>query len=93
MANHNSYYDGAVQSISFERNGRKLSTGVFEPGDYNFGTDDGPERVSVTSGELNARFDGETWKTYPAGSTFEVAGGVKFDVRIEATTSYLLEYL
>jgi purine/pyrimidine-nucleoside phosphorylase len=93
MLKHNTYFEGKVQSIGFERNGRRATAGVIGPGEYHFGTD-APERMTVVSGELEARADGETaWRVYPAGTTFEIAGKSGFDVRARAPSAYLCEFL
>jgi hypothetical protein len=93
MLKHNSYFDGKVQSLAFERNGRRQTAGVITPGEYHFSTD-APERMTVISGELGARFVATgPWITYPAGSSFEVAGKSSFDVRAGAPTAYLCEFL
>ena len=93
MLKHNSYFDGNVQSIGFERHGRRMTAGVIAPGEYHFGTD-APERMTVTSGELFARFtpDGE-WRGYPAGTAFEIPGQGGFDVRAAEPSAYLCEFL
>ena len=56
---HNSYFDGNVQSVGFERNGRRATVGVIAPGSYHFGTE-APERMTVISGELAVKPDGGT---------------------------------
>jgi purine/pyrimidine-nucleoside phosphorylase len=89
---HNSYFDGQVQSIGFERHGRRASVGVMAPGEFHFGTG-GPERMVILSGELAARPDGGSWSHYPAGTAFEIAGGSGFDVRVERPCAYLCEFL
>ena len=93
MLKHNTYFEGKVQSVGFERNGRKASVGVIVPGEYHFGTE-APERMTVTSGELAIRIQGETdYRTYPAGTSFEVPAKSGFDVRATAASAYLCEYL
>jgi uncharacterized protein YaiE (UPF0345 family) len=93
MLKHNSYFDGNVQSIGFERHGRRMTAGVIAPGEYHFGTE-APERMSVTSGELFARFaPNAEWRAYPAGTAFEVAGKSDFDVRAAEPSAYLCEFL
>lgn len=93
MLKHNTYFDGKVQSVGFERNGRRMTVGVIAPGEYHFGTD-APERMTVASGELAARLDGSSeWRRYPAGTQFEVPGKSGFDVRAEAPSAYLCEFL
>ena len=93
MLKHNTYFDGKVQSIGFERLGRRMTAGVIAPGEYHFGTD-APERMSVTSGELFVRgAAGGEWRSYPAGTAFEIAGKGGFDVRATAPAAYLCEFL
>ena len=93
MLKHNTYFDGNVQSIGFERNGRRATAGVIAPGEYHFGTE-APERMTVISGELFARFaPGSEWRSYPAGTAFEIAGKSGFDVRAAAPAAYLCEFI
>lgn len=93
MLKHNVYFDGKVQSVGFERNGRKATVGVIAPGQYHFGTE-APERMTVTSGELRANIAGRGWITYPAGSAFEVPGKSGFDVEaVGGPAAYLCEFL
>ena len=90
---HNTYFEGAVQSLGFERNGRRMTIGVLATGEYHFGTA-APERMTVTSGELHVRPDGsDEWRTYPAGTQFEVPGDSGFDIRADAPAAYLCEFL
>lgn len=93
---HNTYFEGNVQSIGFERNGRRATAGVIAPGTYHFGTE-APERMTVTSGLLFVRIDGspegDGWSRYPAGTSFEVAGHSGFDVRASDPAAYLCEFL
>ena len=92
MLKHNSYFDGNVQSIGFERLGRRMTVGVIHPGEYHFGTD-APERMTVVSGEVEAKLGGEGWRAFPAGTIFEVPGKSGFDVRTREPSAYLCEFL
>ena len=93
MLKHNSYFDGKVQSLGFERHGRKQTAGVILSGEFHFGTD-APERMTVISGELQARFTKEgAWIVYAAGTSFEIAGKSGFDVKATAPTAYLCEFI
>jgi len=76
---HNTYFDGKVQSIGFERNGRRATVGVIAPGNFHFGTQS-PERMTIVSGELAVKPDGGEWRNYPAGTAFEIGGRSGFDV-------------
>jgi uncharacterized protein YaiE (UPF0345 family) len=93
MLKHFTYFEGNVQSIGFERNGRRATVGVVAPGEFHFGTD-APERMTVVSGELEVKLQGESaWRSYPAGTSFEVAGKSGFDVRARHPSAYLCEFL
>ena len=90
---HNTYFDGQVQSVGFERNGRHATVGVIAPGEFHFGTE-APERMTVVSGELAVRRDGGgSWVPYPAGTAFEIPGKSGFDVRAVEPAAYLCEFL
>ena len=93
MLTHNTYFDGKVQSVGFERNGRKATVGVVDAGEFHFNTG-APERMSVTSGELWAKLPGESaWRAFPAGTSFEVPAKSGFDVKAAAPAAYLCEFL
>ena len=93
MLEHNSYFEGAVQSVGFERNGLKATVGVIAPGEYHFGTG-AAERMTVTSGSLRARLAGGEWQSYPAGTAFEIAANSGFDVQaVGGPAAYLCEFL
>lgn len=93
MLKHNSYFDAKVQSLGYERNGRKQTVGVIEPGEYHFGTD-AAERMTVVNGELQAKLPGSTgWTVYPAGTSFEVPAKSGFDVKATAPSAYWCEFI
>jgi uncharacterized protein YaiE (UPF0345 family) len=92
MLKHNSYFEGNVQSVEFERNGRRATAGVIDRGEFHFGTN-AAERMTVVSGELQVRVAGGEWRGYPAGTYFEVAAKSGFDVRAAEPTAYLCEFL
>jgi len=93
MLTHNTYFEGKVQSVGFERNGRKLTAGVIDVGEFHFATN-AAERVTVVSGALFVQIDGTTeLRHYPAGTAFEVPEKSGFDVRATAPAAYLCEFL
>lgn len=93
MLTHNTYFDGKVQSVAFERHGRKSSVGVIAPGLYHFGTD-AAERMTVVSGECLVQRDGsDAVVLYPAGTAFEVAASSGFTITCEQPCAYCCEYL
>ena len=89
---HNTYFDGSVQSIGFERDGARSSVGVMAAGEYHFGTD-APERMTVASGELVVKLPDADWLTFAAGTSFDVPGSSGFDLKVAAPAAYLCEYL
>jgi purine/pyrimidine-nucleoside phosphorylase len=90
---HNSYFEGQVQSVGFERLGRRMTVGAIAPGEYHFGTQ-APERMTIVSGELLARTSPQgEWRLYPAGTSFEIGGNGGFDVRASAPAAYVCEFL
>jgi purine/pyrimidine-nucleoside phosphorylase len=94
MLKHNSYFDGGVQSVGFERNGLRATVGVIAPGEFHFNTA-AAERMSVVSGQLSVKFAGTAeWQTFAAGTYFEIAANSSFDVRaVGGSTAYLCEFL
>ena len=93
MLEHNSYFEGQVQSVGYERNGRRATVGVVDAGEFHFGTE-APERMTVLSGELWAKLPGEeAFRAFPAGTAFEVPGKSGFDVKASAPAAYHCEFL
>lgn len=93
MLKHNSYFEGKVQSVGFERNGLKATVGVIAPGEYRFNTG-AAERMTVVSGLLVAKLASDDWRNFPAGTAFEIAANSHFDVRAEGgPAAYLCEFL
>jgi purine/pyrimidine-nucleoside phosphorylase len=93
MLEHSSYFGGKVQSVGFDRNGRRATVGVVDAGEFHFGTE-AAERMAVLSGELWARLPGEAaFRGFPAGTAFEVPARSGFDVKATAPAAYLCEYL
>ena len=90
---HNSYFDGGVQSVEFERLGRRTTVGVVAPGEYHF-TTSAPERMTVVSGELLVRPAGANdFRLYPAGTAFEIPAKTGFDIKAPLPAAYLCEFL
>jgi uncharacterized protein YaiE (UPF0345 family) len=93
MLKHNTYFEGKVQSVGFERQGRRQTVGVLDRGEFHFGTD-APERMTVVSGEIWAKLPGRAdFQPYPAGTAFEVPAKSGFDVRALEPAAYLCEFL
>ena len=93
MLKHNTYFEGAVQSVGFERNNLHATVGVIAPGEYHFGTATA-ERMTVISGELRVKLEGGDWRSYAMGTAFEIAANSGFDVQASGgPAAYLCEFL
>lgn len=92
MLNVNEYFDGNVKSIGFQGDGLASSVGVMAPGTYEFGTSQ-HETMSVISGELVVKLPGsDSFVSYPAGTSFEVAAHETFHLQVAVETAYLCTY-
>ena len=90
---HNKYFNDKVQSVGFTRDGQRATVGVIAPGEYHFDTK-AAERMTVVSGTLKANVAGGGWKTYAAGTSFEVGANSGFDVApVGGPAAYLCEFL
>ncbi len=93
MLQHNTYFEGQVQSVGFSRVGRRATVGVIDVGEFRFGTA-APERLTVVSGAIDVKLAGEDgWRSYPQGTSFEVPGDSHFFVKVSAPAAYLCEFL
>ena len=93
MLKHNTYFEGRVQSIGFERHGMRATVGVIAEGDHHFNTA-AAERMTVVSGQLSAKLPSGDWQAYPAGTYFEIPANSCFDVRADGgAAAYLCEFL
>lgn len=88
---HNSYFDGAVQSLALQTIRGKATVGVMKPGQYTFGTAASEVMVIVT-GVLLAKLPGEDWKTYSTGDEFEIDADQSFDVSCDSDVAYICYY-
>lgn len=94
MPTHNTYFDGKVQSLGFERHGLKATVGVLDAGTYEFSTG-APERMSIVSGAVKVRLEGrDEWLHYPGGTVFELPGDSRFHITaLDGPAAYLCEFL
>jgi uncharacterized protein YaiE (UPF0345 family) len=90
----NIYFDGNVTSRSFiDADGSKKSLGIMMPGVYNFGTEE-PELMEILAGVVEVKLAGEdTWNTYTADTSFNVAGNSSFDIKVKTITDYYCSYI
>lgn len=88
---HNTYFDGKVQSLSLETETGKATIGVITPGRYAFSTST-EERMVVTSGILTVKLPGREWKEIPVGMEFIVAANQTFEVEVKQDASYICQY-
>ncbi len=88
----NEYFNGSVKSIGFENSEGRVTCGVMEIGEYEFGTRE-HELMKVVSGTLSVKLPGEeAYKDFSTGQNFEVAANLKFQVRVNEPSAYLCFY-
>ena len=88
---HNSYFDGNVQSLGLDSPDGKATIGVITPGAYSFSTST-QERMCIVAGVLNVKLPGADWQAYGQGTEFLVPSGVSFDVEASADVAYICYY-
>jgi purine/pyrimidine-nucleoside phosphorylase len=90
----NIYFDGRVvsHSVLFSDGSRK-TLGLIYPGEYRFNTG-APENMAIIAGTCRARMSGESdWKSYSAGTSFDVAGDSSFEIAVdEGTAEYVCSF-
>lgn len=92
MLHVNEYFEGKVKSIGFENGEGRVTAGVMDSGEYEFGTSE-KERMVVCSGELIVKLPGsDAFQSFPAGTEFNVEANQKFQLKVEQPTAYLCFY-
>ena len=90
----NIYFDGKVVSHAITtKEGDKKTVGIIYPGSYKFNTD-APERMDILAGTCRVRLTNQTiWKSYEAGSYFQVPEKSAFEISVDAgLTEYLCTF-
>ena len=90
----NIYFDGKVTSRTVKfADGSHKTLGIMLPGDYSFNTD-AREIMEVLAGSMEIRLAGaDGWRTYGAGSQFEVPANSSFDLKISQPADYCCSYM
>jgi uncharacterized protein YaiE (UPF0345 family) len=89
----NVYFDGkCVSHTVIFADGTKKTLGVILPASLTFNTG-APEIMEINGGSCNVRLKGETgWKTYAAGTSFNVPGDSSFDIEVTETLDYVCHF-
>jgi purine/pyrimidine-nucleoside phosphorylase len=90
----NVYFDGKVASRTvFLQDGKKVTLGLMQPGDYEFGTAQ-KEIMEILAGKLDVMLPGQTgWLTITAGQSFEVPANSKFQLKVQTLSDYCCHYI
>ncbi len=92
MLETNEYFDGQVKSIGFQTATLPATVGVMAVGEYEFNTSK-HEVMTVVSGALTVKLPGtESWETFEAPRSFEIAANSSFLVKVTVETAYLCTY-
>jgi uncharacterized protein YaiE (UPF0345 family) len=89
----NVYFDGkCVSHTVIFADGTKKTLGVILPSSLTFNTG-APEIMEINGGSCNVRLKGEeAWKTYAAGTSFNVPGDSSFDIEVTETVDYVCHF-
>ena len=90
----NIYFDGKVTSRTVKfADGTHKTLGIMMPGDYGFNTAT-KEIMEVLAGSMDIRLAGESvWRSYAAGSSFQVPASSSFDLKIAEVADYCCSYV
>lgn len=90
----NVYFDGKVASRTvFLQDGRKVTLGLMQPGDYEFGTAQ-KEIMEILAGTLDVMLPGSNeWRHVEGGQSFEVPANSRFSLKVRTLTDYCCHYL
>jgi len=89
----NVYFDGkCVSHTVLFADGTKKTLGVILPSSLTFNTG-APEIMEINGGSCNVRLKGEdAWKTYAAGTSFNVPGDSSFEIEVTETVDYVCHF-
>ena len=89
----NVYFDGkCVSHTVLFADGSKKTLGVILPSSLVFNTG-APEIMEINGGSCNVRLKGEAdWKTYAAGTSFNVPGDSSFEIEVTETLDYVCHF-
>jgi len=90
----NVYFDGKVTSRTIVfADGNTKTLGVMLPGEYEFGTG-AKELMEILAGDLDVLLPGATeWKTFGAGTAFEVPANSKFSLKVRTLADYCCSFI
>ncbi len=89
----NVYFDGkCVSHTVIFADGTRKTLGVILPSSLTFNTG-APEIMEINGGSCNVRLKGEdAWKTYAAGTSFNVPGDSSFEIEVTETVDYVCHF-
>ena len=90
----NIYFDGKVTSRTLIfADGSKKTLGIMLPGEYTFNTE-AKELMEILGGDLQVQLTGSSeWRTYVAGTAFEVPAQSSFHLKVATVTDYCCSFL
>ena len=91
MIKVNTYFDGNVQSLGFERETVAYTAGVVLPGAYTFDTQN-EEHLTITVGEIDIQPPGSEWQRLRTGESIIIPANSNFDLKVEQPASYICMY-
>ena len=91
MIKVNTYFEGNVKSLGFEREAAAFTAGVVLPGAYTFDTES-EEHLTITVGEIEVQPPGSEWRIVKAGEAITIPAKSNFDLKVKQPASYICMY-
>ncbi len=91
MIKVNTYFDGNVKSLGFERETVGYTAGVLMPGTYTFDTQK-EEHLTITVGEIEVQPPESEWRHLKTGETIIIPANANVNLKVEQPASYICMY-
>jgi uncharacterized protein YaiE (UPF0345 family) len=88
---HNSYFEGKVQSLGLQTDRGRATVGVMKKGSYQFDTST-EETIIVISGTLSTRLPGADWQKHQPQDTLIMPANIVFDIDCDTDVAYICYY-
>ncbi len=89
--NHNTYFEGKVQSLELETLQGKATLGVMKKGCYTFSTSS-EEKITLITGIMNVKVKDGAFRKYVDQEEFLVEANSSFEVKCDSDVAYLCYY-
>lgn len=88
---HNSYFEGKVQSLVLQTERGRATVGVMKQGSYQFDTNT-QETIVIISGTLSTRLPNADWQKHKPQDTLVMPANIIFDIDCDTDVAYICYY-